>query len=340
MGGFARDHKGRLRARWHVGRRRGRTGVAVIVVVLLTIAAVLTSCGTAASVSDAGTVSTTEETTTTTLPPTTTTTKPPSTATSSPTTTEIVTTTTTEATTTTTDSMVVSVYFARDEKLAVAHRIVPKTTATGKAAMLALLEGPTPDEKQVGMSSSIPAGTRFLGLDVQNGVATIDLSKEYESGGGSLSMATRLAQVVYTLTQFASVTRVTFQLDGQPVNVFGGEGIVLDKPVGRSAYEELTPAIMVESVGVGDNVKSPLLVWGTANVFEAVFKIDVVDWDGRIIAEQTVHASSGTGTRGAFDISVPFAVDKPGRGSLIVFSQSPKDGSHANVVEIPVFLTN
>jgi len=80
-------------------------------------------------------------------------------------------------------------------------------------------------------------------------------------------------------------------------------------------------------------------VTGTANVFEAVFQINIVDWDGRIIAEKMVMATSGSGTRGTFDVTVPFDVDKTGLGALIVFAESPKDGSQIDVVEIPLQLT-
>ena len=59
-------------------------------------------------------------------------------------------------------------------------------------------------------------------------------------------MQTRLGQVVYTLTQFPTVQKVRFRLDGSPVNVFSSEGIVLDHPVGRSDYAELLPAIVVD----------------------------------------------------------------------------------------------
>ena len=52
-------------------------------------------------------------------------------------------------------------------------------------------------------------------------------------------MQMRLAQVVYTLTQFPTVSAVRFSLDGAPVDVFSSEGIVLDHPVGRTDYEDL-----------------------------------------------------------------------------------------------------
>jgi germination protein M len=49
-------------------------------------------------------------------------------------------------------------------------------------------------------------------------------------------------------------------------------------------------------------------------------------------------ASSGTGTRGTFDVTIPFTVDKTGLGGLIVFAESAKDGSQIDVVEIPLQL--
>ncbi len=55
-------------------------------------------------------------------------------------------------------------------------------------------------------------------------------------------MQMRLGQLVYTLTQFPTVKRVRFSLDGAPVNVFSSEGIVLDHPVGRADYANLAAA--------------------------------------------------------------------------------------------------
>lgn len=238
-----------------------------------------------------------------------------------------------------TGSTTVRVYFSRDEKMAATTRVVAKTQQSGAAAMKALLEGPTAEEKDAGMVTCIPAGTTFLGLDIKNKVATVNLSAEYASGGGSLSMFTRLAQVVFTLTQFPTVEGVRFKLDGKLIDTLGGEGIIVDEPVGRDDYEDMSPAILVESPTLGQTVGSPMRIIGTANVFEAAFQINITNWDGLIIAKKTVMASSGTGTRGTFDVTIPFGIDKAGLGSLIVFSDSPKDGSNINVVEIPLHLT-
>ena len=230
------------------------------------------------------------------------------------------------------------VYFARDEKMAAAERTVPKTLQTGAAAMEALIQGPTAEENEAGMFSAVPADTDFLGLDIKSGVATVDLSQEFASGGRSLSMFTRLAQVVFTLTQFPSVDSVRFKLDGELLDTLGGEGIMVDEPLGREDLEDMSPAILVETPTVGATVTSPLRVAGTANVFEATFQVNIVDWDGKIIAEQTVMATSGSGTRGTFDVTVPFDVSQEGLGALIVFAESPRDGSQIDVVEIPLDL--
>ena len=313
------------------GRRRAPrymllAGVLVLALLALTFGVI--ACGSGDEVGDGGTVSTTEGSeTTVTVPPEESTTTSTSEA--------------SETTTTTTsapeeETMKVRVYYSRDEKISAHARVLPKTDAVGAAAMKALLEGPTAVEKEAGVVSNIPEGTTFLGLTIDDGIATVDLSKEYASGGGSLSMAMRLAEVVFTLTQFPTVQGVNFMLDGEPVEVFGGEGLILDHPVDRTDYEELSPAILVESPTLGETITSPVRVTGTANVFEATFQLNITDWDGRIVYDNHVTATSGTGTRGTFDVTADFDVDRSGPGSIITFVYSAKDGSQENVIEIPV----
>jgi N-acetylneuraminic acid mutarotase len=131
------------------------------------------------------------------------------------------------------------VWFARGEQLVSEERTHATTPRVATAAVEALLAGPTAAERAAGLTTAIPAGTRLLGISINDRVATVDLTSEFQSGGGSLSMQVRLGQVVYTLTQFPTVARVRFALDGTPVNVFSGQGIVLDHPVGRADYKGL-----------------------------------------------------------------------------------------------------
>jgi germination protein M len=228
------------------------------------------------------------------------------------------------------------VYFLRDEKIGVGARRVPETPAVGAEAVRALLEGPSDEEGTAGLTTAIPSGTELLDLEISDGVATVDLSEEFASGGGSLSIQARVAQVVYTLTQFPTVRSVAFRLEGEPVEALGGEGLVLTEPVDRADFEDLTPQILVESPAVGETVGTPLRITGTANTFEATFMVALLDASGRELARDFVTATSGSGERGTFDKELPFGAEVPFAGTVKVWEASAQDGSEIHIVEIPV----
>lgn len=233
----------------------------------------------------------------------------------------------------------VRAYFVRGEKLAVLARSVPKTQAVATAAMEELLDGVTAAEKKAGYGTQIPKSTTLGSVRISGGKATVDLSREFESGGGTLSMTLRIAQVVYTLTQFPTVDRVTFELDGKPVESIGGEGIVVAPSVDRADYTDgVLPAIFVESPLRGQRVSSPITLRGMSNTFEAVYSYELADKAGRILAKGHDTASAGTGTWGTFRTRVRFEIAKDVRGVLTVYEVSEKDGSRINVVKIPVRL--
>ncbi len=220
-------------------------------------------------------------------------------------------------------------------------REIPRTPAVGSAAMSALLLGPNDDElgARPAMYTAIPDGTRFLGLTIKDGVATVDLSREFESGGGSASVLGRLAQVVYTLTQFPTVKGVKFELDGEPVGAFSGEGVILDEAVNRDDYLDQLPVIFVDRPAWGGVLANPARISGVANTFEATFQVRITNGGGRVLAQKQVMATCGTGCWGTFDERIPYTVAKAGWGTLQVYELSAKDGSEASQTEYPVWLT-
>jgi hypothetical protein len=206
-------------------------------------------------------------------------------------------------------------------------RELPETKQTGIAAMNALLAGPNAKERGASprISTTIPEGTRLLGLSIEDGLATVDLSSEFESGGGSASCLGRLGQVVYTLTQFRTVDEVAFRVEGRPVRVFGCEGIVLDGPVGRKTdrfgqtmFEDLLPAIFVDRPAWGAALDNPVHVIGTANTYEAWLLVSLYDASGKQLYERAGQATCGTGCRGTFDLHVEYSVSKAQWGTLRV----------------------
>lgn len=219
-------------------------------------------------------------------------------------------------------------------------RVVPESAAVASAAMTALLAGPTAKEAgDRAITSAVPDGTRLLGLTIKSGVATVDLSTEFDSGGGSASMQYRLAQVVYTLTQFSTVKSVVFEMEGQTVTVFGSEGIILDGPVGRADYYDQLPSIFVDRPAFGAAFADPGRVAGNANVFEATFRVAVLDAAGKILVDQQVMATCGTGCRGTFDVTLPYTVGKGQYGTLRAYNLSAKDGTPEDIRDYPVWLT-
>jgi germination protein M len=193
--------------------------------------------------------------------------------------------------------------------------------------MNALLDGPTADERGASpaISSTVPAGTELLGLSIKDGVATVDLSGEFESGGGSASCLGRLGQVVYTLTQFRSVDSVALRVDGRPVSVFGCEGIVLDGPVGRDTdaygytmFEAVLPAIFVDGPAWGATLGNPARITGTANTYEAWLLVSLYNAAGGQLYESHATATCGTGCRGTFDITVTYTFEDARWGTLRV----------------------
>jgi len=101
----------------------------------------------------------------------------------------------------------------------------------------------------------------------------------------------------------------------------------------RADFEDQTPSVLVESPLPFEEVTGPVHAQGTANTFEATFNYELTDTDGRIVDENFVTASSGTGTRGTFEFTTD---DVDGAATLVVFESSAEDGSRIREVEIPL----
>lgn len=218
-------------------------------------------------------------------------------------------------------------------------RKVPTSNTPATAAINALLAGPSAAERGHQITSAIPDGSKLLGLTIGNRLATIDLSSEFASDGGSASIHDRLGQVVYTLSQFSTVHSVAFKIEGQAASVFGSSGVTLDGPVGRADYVDRLPAIFVDRPAYGAAIGNPARVAGSADVFEATFRLTLLDGAGQTLVDQQVMASCGSGCRGTFDVTLKYDVPKAQWGTLRAWDGSAMDGTPENVREYPVWLT-
>ena len=98
------------------------------------------------------------------------------------------------------------------------------------------------------------------------------------------------------------------------------------------------PAIEVEDPSNGAEISSPVLVAGTADVFEANVSIRILDENGRVLTKTFTTATCGTGCRGDFAKKVAFEVTERQVGRIEVLTYSAEDGSPQDVVTILVTL--
>jgi spore germination protein GerM len=104
-----------------------------------------------------------------------------------------------------------------------------------EAALEAMLQGDTPSAD---LTSTIPAGTQLRQVEVKADGVHVDLSQEFTSGGGSASMTGRVGQIVYTATTLEPDAPVWIAVEGEPLEVLGGEGLLIDQPMTREAFQQ------------------------------------------------------------------------------------------------------
>ncbi len=227
-------------------------------------------------------------------------------------------------------------YFIEGEQVAAGEPVETPEPGVAAAALRAVLDGPNGRELGAGLTSAIPPATRLLELTIAGGLARADLSGGFREGEGSAATRERLAQIVYTLTQFPTVKTARLRIDGHTVPTLGD--VKLDRALTRADFEDQTPAILVESPGFDTAVSSPFTARGTANTFEATFEWELRGASGEVLAKHFETATSGTGTRGTFSFAVAFRVANETQGSLVVFERSAADGSRIHVRSIPLTL--
>jgi hypothetical protein len=215
---------------------------------------------------------------------------------------------------------------------------VAKSESVATAALNELISGAP---QTAGAYKVLPADTKVLGIKIDQGVATVDFSPEVlKANVGASGEALGISSIVNTLTEFPTIQKVQFTVDGsvdKGIDWWGHVGLH-DQPFKRDLNSVYEPVIWVTSPTPGQSVSSPLKIRGTAMIFEAVVSYRLKDASGNVIATGNTMATAGAPQRGEFSADLAFTSGQPGTGQLEVFETSMKDGSDINKVIIPVVL--
>lgn len=106
-----------------------------------------------------------------------------------------------------------------EAKLAPTEKEVPPGKDPAEIALRRLVEqGDSSD-----LANPIPSGTRLLGFKVENGLATVNLSKEFRDNfaGGSDAEALTIGSILRTLSQFSEIKKVQIEVEGKPLDTLG-----------------------------------------------------------------------------------------------------------------------
>ena len=92
------------------------------------------------------------------------------------------------------------------------------------------------DGHQEQQISAVPADTELLGARQEGDEIYLDFSEEFASGGGASSLLGRVTQVLYTATSATPTAKVWISVEGEPVEVLSGEGLLVEQPLTRESF--------------------------------------------------------------------------------------------------------
>lgn len=122
------------------------------------------------------------------------------------------------------ETIIVRLWFSdsQGQKLIVEEREISKVEGIARATINELIKGPSMDSD---LLPTIPVGTVLRDINVKSdGLIIVDFSKELITNhiGGSTAETLTVYSIVNTLTQFPTVDRVQFLVEGQYVETLTG----------------------------------------------------------------------------------------------------------------------
>jgi germination protein M len=122
------------------------------------------------------------------------------------------------------DGKTVNLYFpdSTGKALVKEERTIPKTLSLARETVNQWLKGPAVKGET---QSAVDPSTTLIDISVKEGVATVDLSREFTQVYGKVSQEVGVYGLVNTLTQFPTVREVKFRIEGKAITKIGNVNV-------------------------------------------------------------------------------------------------------------------
>lgn len=104
-------------------------------------------------------------------------------------------------------------------------------------AMRMLIAGPARNDIKQGLYTEIPRSTKLLYVKETPVKVIVNVSSDFEFGGGGDSLYTRMYQVIKTANRNTKKP-VYLYIDGRQASVIGGEGLMLKQPLRSTSLDD------------------------------------------------------------------------------------------------------
>jgi Sporulation and spore germination/Immunoglobulin-like domain of bacterial spore germination len=223
------------------------------------------------------------------------------------------------------------------------HQVPFASSATGVAAsaVTELLAGVP---RYLGTARPFPSGTRLLGLGVDAGTATVNLSRQ--ALGAASGDGYALQALVWTVTQVPQVKRVVVEVEGRSAGALDGQPLARLLGVGvggrqlvRDRGARLAPILLAEPAPRGAVEGGRVVARGRARAAGGAVGLRLHDPSGRVVSQSYAALPYDAPRWGTFSGALTFVPPpKPQLWTVEAFETDPTDASVIYSVAVPVWV--
>jgi spore germination protein GerM len=115
-------------------------------------------------------------------------------------------------------------------------RPMPATSSPLADTIGVLLQGPTVDERNRGLISLMPPGTKLLSAQIRGATAYLSFSEDFQFNQyGVEGYIGQLRQIIWTVTEFPNISNVQILIEGRRIDYLG-ERIAIGSPLDRNSF--------------------------------------------------------------------------------------------------------